>query len=66
MKEPEPKIKTIENEISLINPICEYEEGGWCESLKRCKDKSRVYKKGPKGGKQKTDSFCCMKAMYFD
>lgn len=61
-----PELKKIEEEISLIKPVCKYEEGGWCESPNRCENKSRVYKEGPRGGKQKTDSFCCMKAMYFD
>jgi hypothetical protein len=60
------ELKKTEEDISHTKLICEYEDGGWCESPKRCKDKSRVYKEGPRGGKQRSDSFCCMKAMYFD
>jgi hypothetical protein len=58
-----PKLKKIEKNILCAKSVCEYEESGYCESPKRCKDKSRIYKEGPRGGMQKTDSFCCMKAL---
>jgi hypothetical protein len=42
---------------------CEFEDGGWCNNKKRCKDKCRVYKEGPRGGIRKTDSWSCMRAL---
>jgi hypothetical protein len=57
-----PKANHFED--TNINSACEYENAGWCEKKGRCKDKWRVYKEGPRGGKVKSDSYSCKQALY--
>ena len=55
-------LQQIENSVRA-EKVCDHEKSGWCKCSGKCKFKSRVYEEGPRGGKRKTDSYCCMKAL---